>query len=290
MTSIIKRAITTDGSVRIFFADTTEMVQTAATIHQTSKTCTAVLGRVLTATAIMGSMLKDKDQSLTLQFKGDGPAGTVTCVSDYKGNCRGYVENPAVELPANSVGKLDVGGAIGRNGFLYVMKHMGPGEPYVGISKLVSGEVGDDVTHYFAESEQTATVCALGVRVEPDLRVKSAGGFFVQLLPGTDEKMIDQLEQNLTCIGSVSAMIASGMTDEEIVGQVLRGIDFEWFDEFDIGYLCNCSEERYRTALLSLPQSDRDELLASDEPLVTTCRFCRKTYTFDAKELYGKTE
>ena len=287
MTSVIKRAITTDGSVRIFFADTTQMVQEGASIHGTSKTCTAVLGRVLTATALMGCMLKDKDQSLTLQFKGGGPAGSVICVSDYKGNCRGYVEHPEVELPANGQGKLDVGGAIGRNGLLYVMKHMGKGEPYVGVSRLVSGEVGDDITHYFAESEQTPTVCALGVRVADDLHVKAAGGFLVQLMPGTEEAVIDQLEKNLAGIDSVSALIAAGQSGEEIVAQVMQNLEFEWFDEFDIGYVCDCGEERYRKALLSLPEADRKELLASDEPLVTTCRFCGKRYTFDAKELYG---
>lgn len=283
--SYITRALTSDGSARIFFADTTAIVSRALEIHDLSKTCSALLGRALTATSLMGSLLKDPDNSVTVQIKGDGPAGTVVCVADYKGNVRGYVQNPEVELMPNAAGKLDVGGAVGKNGYLYVTKDLGLAEPYNGVSPIVSGEIGDDITEYFASSEQTPSVCALGVRVSNERTIKAAGGFLVQIMPGADDTVIDKIEENLKMISSVSAMIVDGKSAEEIIGTVFQDIPHEIFDEFDIEYKCTCSREKYLKALVSLPDADIEELRRTDEPIETECRFCKAKYVFDLKEI-----
>ncbi len=285
MSSLITRAITSDGSARMIVAQTTEIVQKARDIHKTSKTMTAALGRSLTAASLMGSLLKDKDNSLTFQVNGGGPGGKIVCVSDYKGNVRGYCDNPDTELPANAYGKLDVGGAVGTDGGLIIIKDMGMGEPYVGTCPLVSGEIADDVTRYFADSEQTPTVCALGVRVDDDYKVLSAGGFLVQLLPGADDGVIDVIEKNITMITSVSQMIASGMTAEEIVAAVLGGTEYEMFDEFDIDYVCNCSRERYLTAIAGLSAGDVRDLCEKGEPIEAVCHFCNSAYSFEPSEI-----
>lgn len=282
--SVIVRAMTRDGSARIVCADSSAIVQKAHTIHQTSKTMTSALGRCLTVTSLMGSLLKDKTDALTVQIKGDGPAGTVLCTSDYKGNVRGYAENPQVELPPNSAGKLNVGGAIGQ-GTLYVIRDFGTGEPYVGISNLVSGEIGEDISQYYVTSEQTPTVCALGVRANLDHSCKSAGGFLLQLLPGADPALIPQLEQNVTTLGSVSKLIELGKTPEEIIAMVFDGIPYDIFDEIDIDYLCNCNREKYKRALLGLSRDDLDSLIQEGTPVETECRFCRTKYVFPVDEL-----
>ena len=282
--SNITRAMTQDGSVRIVCTDTTAVVREAQKIHNTSKTMTAALGRVLTVTSLMGSLLKDKTDALTIQIKGDGPAGTILSVSDYAGNVRGYAENPEAELPPNEKGKLDVGGAVGA-GSLYVIRDLGVGEPYVGISPLVSGEIGDDISQYYVTSEQTPTVCALGVRVNTDFTCKSAGGFLLQLLPGADESLIPILEKNVTEIGSVSKLVELGKTTEEIIAMAFEGIPYDIFDDFDTEYRCTCSREKYQRALVSLSDTDIEELRADGKPVETECRFCRKKYSFDMEEI-----
>lgn len=283
--SYITRAVTCDGSARIIFADTTDIVRKAHELHHTSKTMTAALGRVLTATSLMGSLLKDKDNSITLQFKGDGPAGTVMGVSDYMGNVRGYADDPTVELAPNSKGKLDVGGAIGKNGTFYVMKDMGMNEPYIGMCPIVSGEVGEDVTEYFASSEQTPSVCALGVRVDKDINCKAAGGFLIQLLPMADDEIVSKIEKNIALIDSVSSMIENKMTAEEIISICFKDIEYEMFDEFDISYKCNCSREKYEKAIITLSDADFDSLEKDGTPIEAVCRFCNQKYTFDFGEL-----
>lgn len=288
--SLITRAITVDGSARMILAETTELVQKAADIHNTSKTMTAALGRALTAASLMGSLLKDRDNSLTLQINGGGPAGRIVCVSDYKGNVRGYADNPAAELMPNSRGKLDVGGAVGKDGALTVIKDMGMGEPYVGTCPLVSGEIADDVTRYFADSEQIPTVCALGVRVDQERRVLAAGGFLVQLLPGAEESVISAIEKNIASISSVSAMIQKGMSADEIFAAVLEGTQYEMFDEFDIGYVCSCSRERYLSAIAGLSAGDIDELVREDKPIEAVCHFCNKKYVFSRDEVLKEYE
>ncbi len=282
--SIIKRAITEDGSARVFFIDSTAIVKESCRIHHTSKTMTAVLGRALTAASLMGTLLKDRDNSLTLQLRGDGPAGYVVCVSDYMGNVRGYAENPDVELPPNGLGKLDVGGAVGQ-GTMYVIKDLGMNDPYIGVCPLVSGEIAEDVTQYFATSEQTPTVCALGVRVDQENMCFAAGGFLLQLMPGAEESVITKLETNINMLGSVSKLIADGVSGDEVIAMIFAGIEFTMFDEFDAEYRCTCTRERYKNALVTLNEKDMNELVAEGEPIETSCRFCGTKYVFQIDEI-----
>ncbi len=283
-TSIIKRAITADGSARLFFIDSTAIVKRSCEIHHTSKTMTAVLGRALTAASLMGSLLKDKDNSLTLQLRGDGPAGMVVVVSDYMGNVRGYAENPDAELPPNAQGKLDVGGAVGQ-GTMYIIKDLGMNEPYIGVSPIVSGEIAEDITEYFVTSEQTPTVCALGVRVDGDNMCFAAGGFLLQLMPGYDDATVDRLETNVTMLGSLSKLIADGTSGDEIIEMILSGIEYELFDEFDAEYRCTCCRDKYKTALIGLSEDDMNELRSTGEPIETNCRFCGDKYVFPLDEI-----
>ncbi len=282
--SILTRAMTQDGSVRIVCADTTAIVQHAHELHGTSKTMTAVLGRCLTVTSLMGSLMKDKTDSLTIQIKGDGPAGTIICVSDYKGNVRGYAQDCTVELPPNDKGKLDVGGAVGR-GSLGVIRDFGAGEPYVGISPLVTGEIGDDISEYYVNSEQTPTVCALGVRANTDNSCKAAGGFLLQLLPGADQSLIPQIEKNVMALGSVSKLIEVGHTPADIIDMAFEGIPYDIFDEIDIGYVCTCEREKYKRAIIGMSEADIQEIVADGQPVETECRFCHQKYVFPVDEI-----
>lgn len=282
--SVIKRAISADGGIRVIFCDSTDIVRRSCEIHHTSKTMTAVLGRALTATSLMSCLLKDSDNTLTLQIKGDGPCGTVVCVGDYKGNVRGYADDMNVELPPNKFGKLDVGGAVG-GGTLYVIKDMGMSEPYVGMSPIVSGEIAEDITEYFASSEQTPTVCALGVRVNQDNMCFAAGGYLIQLMPGYTDADVDRIEANVNMLDSVSKMIADGKDGDEIIALLFDGIEYQMFDEFDVEYKCNCGREKYLRALVSLGDKDMEELKAEDKPVETACLFCGKKYTFELSEI-----
>ncbi|MBO4264916.1 MAG: Hsp33 family molecular chaperone HslO [Clostridia bacterium] len=283
--SYIVRAMTSDGSARIIFADATEIVSKAAKIHQTSKTCTAALGRSLCACSLIGSLLKNESDTVTLQINGGGPAGKVICVSDYKGNVRGTIDNPSIEIGPNDKGKLDVGGVIGNEGSLYVIRDLGFGEPYIGSTPLVSGEIGDDISEYFARSEQTPTVCALGVRVNTDKTVKSAGGILLQLMPGADETIIPTIERNISTLGSVSAHIANGRSGEDIIADALRDIPFDIFDKYDIDYTCSCNKDKYQKALATLSDDDFASVIADNKPVEAVCHFCKKKYTFTVDEL-----
>lgn len=282
--SVIKRAISADGGIRVIFCDSTDIVRRSCEIHHTSKTMTAVLGRALTATSLMSCLLKDSDNTLTLQIKGDGPCGTIVCVGDYKGNVRGYADDMNVELPPNKFGKLNVGGAVG-GGTLYVIKDMGMSEPYVGMSPIVSGEIAEDITEYFASSEQTPTVCALGVRVNQDNMCFAAGGYLIQLMPGYTDADVDRIEANVNMLDSVSKMIADGKDGDEIIALLFDGIEYQMFDEFDVEYKCNCGREKYLRALVSLSDKDMEELKAEDKPVETACLFCGKKYTFELSEI-----
>lgn len=284
--SNITRMMSRDGSARLFVIDSTAMVQRAQDIHHTSKTMTAVLGRALTGCSLMGCMLKDADHSLTLQFKGGGPAGTVCCVSDYCGNVRGYAENPEVELPPNSKGKLDVGGAVGRDGVMQVIKDLGmSAQPYSGMSELHSGEIADDITEYFVRSEQTPTVCALGVRCGSDKKCIAAGGFLLQLLPFADESIIERLEQNVAKIQSVSAIVGKSDSARVLTDLVFDGIEYDIFDQIPVEYRCTCKRERYSAALKSLGRDELREMIADGEDVECVCRFCGKAYRFPVDEL-----
>lgn len=285
--SYISSAITSDGSARIIFADTGEIVQRAIDIHSLTKTTAAALGRSLTAASIMGYTMKNEKSSLTLQIKGDGPIGTIVCVSDYKGNVRGYCDNPELDLAPNDKGKIDVSGAVG-NGIVYVVKDLGLESPYVGQSEIISGEIAEDITNYYATSEQTPTVCALGVRVNRDMSCKSSGGFLMQLLPFADENIIPRIEENISKITSVSEYIADGLTGKDIIAKVFDGIEFEMFDDESISYKCTCSRERYKRAIMGLSQSDFEKLKEGEDPIEACCQFCGQKYVFDINELIKK--
>lgn len=282
--SYIARGISRDGSARIICVDTTKIVDYAARIHNTSKTMTAALGRTLTATSIMGSLLKSIDDTMTLQIRGDGPGGTIVCCADSYGNVRGYAENPQVELPANEKGKLDVGGAVGK-GSIYVVKDMGMENPYVGYSPIVNGEIAEDITEYFAKSEQTPTVCNLGVRVEKQGGCKAAGGFILQLLPFADESIIPKLEENCGKIESVSALIAEGKTPEDIIALVFDGIEYDMFDNVDVEYKCVCKREKYAASLVGLGVDELQEIADDGQGAEICCHFCNTKYQFSDDEI-----
>ena len=238
------RCISSDGTLTVMAADTTDIVNTAQEIHKTSAVVSAALGRLLTAACLMGSALKGKDDSVTLRINGGGPAGTILAVSDSSGNVRGYAVNPVVEIPLNDKGKLDVSGAVGTDGALTVIKDLGLKDPYVGQIPIASGEIAEDITSYFAVSEQIPTVCALGVLVNPDLTIRRAGGFIIQLLPTADDSVIDLVEKCIEGIEPVTKMLDSKMTPEEICRHVLANFELEVLDEAQPEYRCNCSRDR----------------------------------------------
>lgn len=278
------RCISKMGDLTVMAADTTDIVNRAADIHKTSAVTSAALGRLLTAASLMGSALKGKDDSITVKLNGNGPAGTVLAVSDSSGNVRGYVQNPVVELALNKIGKLDVSGAVGTDGFVTVVKDLGLKDPYVGQTPIVSGEIAEDITAYFAQSEQIPTVCALGVLVNPDLTIKAAGGFIIQLLPTATNETIDLVEKGLEGIEPISAMIDKSMTPEEICRHVLRYFELDVLDESNPVYKCYCSRERTEKALISIGKQGLSEM-AEDEITEVCCQFCDKKYRFSREEI-----
>lgn len=281
----IVRYITEDGSAFVIAADTTDVIARAEQIHKTSAVNTAALGRLMTAASMMGDMLKGKDDSITLRLNGGGPAGSVIAVSDSDGNVRGYVQNPVVEIPLNKAGKLDVKGTVGTNGYLFVMKDIGLNEPYVGQTQIVSGEIAEDITNYYATSEQTPTVCALGVLVNPDLTVAAAGGFMIQLLPGCPDEMIDKIELSMQDIEPVTTMLKNGMSADDIAKRAMQNIVIDKLDESSIEYRCNCSKERVEAALISTGRESLEEMAGSDKNTDVECHFCDKVYSFTPDEI-----
>ncbi len=278
------RCISQDGTLFIMAADTTEMVEKSQQIHKTSAVTSAALGRLLTASSLMGSMLKGDNDSVTLRINGGGPAGTVMAVSDSSGNARGYVQNPVVEIPLNSKGKLDVSGAVGTDGSLTVIKDLNLKEPYVGQIPLVSGEIAEDITSYYAISEQIPSVCALGVLVNPDLSIKAAGGFIIQLLPTALDDTIDAVERCIKDIPPVTTMLSDGMTPEEICRKVLSEFDLDILDTSNPKYKCNCSRERVEAALISTGKESLEEL-SHEEMTEVNCQFCDRKYRFSGAEI-----
>ena len=278
------RCISSDGTLTVMAADTTDIVNTAQEIHKTSAVVSAALGRLLTAACLMGSALKGKDDSVTLRINGGGPAGTILAVSDSSGNVRGYAVNPVVEIPLNDKGKLDVAGAVGKNGGLTVMKDLGLKEPYIGQTPIVSGEIAEDITSYFAVSEQIPTVCALGVLVNPDLTIRRAGGFIIQLLPTADDSVIDLVEKCIEGIEPVTKMLDSKMTPEEICRHVLANFELEVLDEAQPEYRCNCSRDRVSKALISMGREELSDIM-KDERTEVCCQFCDKKYVFTPADI-----
>ncbi|MBO4878139.1 MAG: Hsp33 family molecular chaperone HslO [Ruminococcus sp.] len=279
------RAISADGSAFAAVLDGKDIVSQIEKIHKTSAVVTAGLGRLSLAASLMGYMLKGEEDSITLRIDADGPAGQLVAVADSRGNVKSCVANPVVEIPLNAQGKLDVAGAVGRDGTLSVVKDMGLREPYVGVIPLVSGEIAEDIASYYATSEQIPTVCALGVLVDTDLSVKSAGGFLVQLLPFADEKCIDIIEKNVSSMRPVSALLSEGVTPEEIANMLLDGLEPNELDSASPVYHCDCSRERTEKVLISIGREELSSIAAEGKDTSVCCHFCGKEYVFTPQEI-----
>lgn len=284
MSDYLVRAAAADAQVRAFAVTARDTVETARKAHDTSPVMTAALGRLLCAGAMMGSMMKGDADILTLQIRGDGPAGGLTVTADSKGRVKGYAVHPQVILPANSQGKLDVGGAIGT-GTLQVIRDLGLKEPYVGQTDLQTGEIAEDLTWYFAASEQVPSSVGLGVLMEKNNTVKQAGGFIVQLMPFAEETVIEKLEANLSRIHSVTKLLEDGNSPEQILGILLEGMDMEILSAMPVEFSCNCSRERVAKALYSIGKKEMDEMIADGEPIEVKCHFCNRAYQFSVEDL-----
>ncbi|MBR1527744.1 MAG: Hsp33 family molecular chaperone HslO [Oscillospiraceae bacterium] len=282
--SMIKRAISADGSVIASAIDATDMANQIEKFHQPSAVVTAALGRLSIAASLMGYNQKNEDDKLTLRIDGDGQIGSMIAVADSHGNVKCCADHYIVEIPLNAKNKLDVGGAVG-NGTLSVIKDLGLKEPYVGTIPLVSGEIAEDIASYYATSEQIPTVLSLGVLVAPDLSVKHAGGFLIQLLPFADESCIPVLEKNIASMPNVTKMLEDGMTAEQIVLQCLEGLEPNLLDEAEANYLCDCSRERTSRVLISIGKKELQNLAASNETIEVCCHFCNKKYEFTPEEI-----
>lgn len=278
------RVISEEGSFVCYAADTTDTVQRIHEIHGTSATMSAVLGRTATAAILMSSTLKGDDDTITLRFNGDGPAGNVIAVTDSFGFVRCYATNPTCELPLNSKGHLDVGGAVGK-GFMYVIKDLGLKEPYSGAVPILSGEIAEDVTSYYAQSEQIPSVCSLGVLVDRDYSIKAAGGFLLQLLPYAAESVIKKLEENIPNVPSLSDFLSNGNKIEDILPILLKDLPYEVIDNEPAGYKCNCSRDKVTKTLISLGKEELKKLADEQETTEITCQFCDNIYSFTSDEL-----
>lgn len=279
------RGMTMDGFVKVVAIRSTELVRRGAQIQGTTPNATAAFGRALTAGSMMGNMQKVENGSMTLQIRGGGPIGTITVVSDPVGNVRGCVTEPRVPLVEKYPGKLDVGATVGQDGTLTVIRDLQMKEPYIGSTKLVSGEIGDDVTAYFAQSEQTPTACALGVLVDRDMSVKVAGGYLVQLLPGAPEEVIDTLEAGIQNAGAVTKMLEAGMTPEDILGQVCGSLGVVFMETTPVEYKCYCSRERVESALISLGREELTQIMEEGKTFPVECQFCDTVYSFTPEDI-----
>lgn len=284
MTDYIVRATAANAQIRAFAATTKETVENARQRHNTSPVATAGLGRLLTAGAMMGSMLKGEKDILTLQIKGDGPMQGVTVTADSQARVKGYVLEPQVMLPPNEQGKLDVGGAIG-NGFLNVIKDMGLKEPYSGQTMLQTGEIADDLTYYFANSEQVPSCVGLGVLMEKNNTVRQAGGFIIQLMPFAEEEVIEKLESNLQKVHSVTKILDDGNTPEQMLELLLEGMELEILDTIPTEFYCNCDKARVEKAIISIGKKEIQDMIDDDKEIEVNCHFCNTSYTFTVEEL-----
>ena len=286
------RAMTRDGSARILVINSREMVNGMIKTHKTTPTATAALGRIVTAASMIGTMLPENNDSVTITFAGNGEAGKLIAVADYYGNVKGYIQNPLANPPKKSNGKLDVGAAVGA-GTLSFVKQVGEGEPQVGMTEIVSGEIAEDIASYFANSEQVPTVLSLGVLVDKDYTCLAAGGVLIQLLPFPDDNTVDLIERNAAALSNISRCFERGMTNEEIADMALKDVPYDVFDTIEVEYRCDCSRKRMRQKLLSLGKEEIrklfDEQQAEGKPreLTAICRFCNGEYTFTEKDLLG---
>lgn len=284
MSDYLIRATAANASIRAFAATTKDLVEEARIIHNTSPVITAALGRLLTGGVMMGSMLKNEADLLTLQISGDGPVKGLTVTANGKSEVKGYAIEPQVMLPKSAAGKLDVGGAVGH-GTLRVIKDMGLKEPYVGQTALQSGEIAEDLTYYFATSEQVPSSVGLGVLMEKNNTVKQAGGFIIQLMPFAEEEVIQKLEENLQAFSTVTTVLDEGKTPEEMLEMLLRDLDPVFTEKHACGYHCSCSRERMERAIISIGRKDITEMIADGKPIEVNCQFCGKSFTFSVEEL-----
>ncbi|MBQ7857758.1 MAG: Hsp33 family molecular chaperone HslO [Oscillospiraceae bacterium] len=285
MKDYLVRGMSMDGFVKVVAIRSTEMVRRAAEIHGTTPNATAAFGRCLTACSMMGNTQKVENGSMTLQVRGGGPIGTITCVSDADGNVRGCVTESKVPLVEKYPGKLDVGATVGTDGTLTVIRDLQMKEPYIGSVPLITGEIGDDITAYFAQSEQTPTACALGVLIDRDCSVKVAGGYLLQLLPGAPEETIDALERGIQRAGAATPMLEAGLTPEEILGQVCGDLGVVFLETQEVSYRCYCSRERVTAALISLGKEELTQIMNEEESFPVECQFCDNVYRFTSKDI-----
>ena len=278
------RATAANGFIRAFAATTKDISQTAADAHKTTPVVTAALGRTLTAGAMMGLMMKGDKDIMTIIVKGDGPIGGITVTADSHGNVKGYPENAKAEVPLKRPGKLDVGGAVGA-GSLTVIKDLGLKEPYTGTVELVNGEIAEDITYYFAASEQVPSAVGLGVLVDTDRSVRASGGFIIQLMPGVPDDVVDKLEKKVNELESVTSMLDSGMTPEDMINSILADFAPEILEKDELHFYCNCSKDRMAKALISLGARELNSLIADNEPIELKCHFCESCYSFEVDEL-----
>lgn len=281
----IVRMIAKNAPIKAAAISGTALVERARAIHDTWPVATAALGRTLLAASMMGNMLKEENGSVTLRINGGGPLGTITAVSDSVGNVRGYVQNPAVDVPRKAHAKLDVGAAVGCDGDITVIKDIGLKDPYVGSVQLVGGEIAEDLAAYFAESEQIPTACALGVLIAPEQTVSAAGGYLIQLLPGAEDSVIDQIEAGIREVGAVSGLLAEGVTAEELLRRVLSTFELELLERTPVEYRCYCSRERVSRALLSMGGQELRAMIEEQGSAELTCQFCDAVYRFSKEEL-----
>ena len=284
MNDYMIRATAADGQIRAFAATTKEMVETAKNAHNTSPIATAALGRLMTAAAMVGSDLKGEGELLTLRIEGDGPIGGLLVTADGKGDVKGYAFNPDVMLPPNAQGKLDVGGSLGL-GVLSVIKDIGLKEPYVGQTQLITGEIAEDLTYYFATSEQVPSSVALGVLMNKDNTVRQAGGFIIQLLPGASDEIIDRLEAKLSVISSITSLLDAGKTPEEILTDILGEFGLEILKKMPVQFHCDCERSRVEKAIISIGRKEIQDMIDEGKEIEVNCQFCNKHYKFSVDEL-----
>ena len=284
MKNYVIRAVA-DKSISVFLAITTDMVEEARQTHNTTPVATAALGRTITAAAIMGLMLKGEKNKISIQIKGNGPLKQILAVANAKGEVKGYVSDPTVDLPLRADNKLDVGGAVGKEGKIVVIKDLGHKEPYIGQLELVSGEIAEDITSYYAISEQQPSAVALGVVIDKDHSVKVAGGFIIQILPGTEEALIDKLETNINNLPPITSIIEEEQSGEGMLNKILEGFGIEILEKTEVRYKCDCSEERLEKALISVGKIDLKEIIEEDGEAELTCHFCNTKYKFDKQHL-----
>ncbi len=285
MKDYLIRGIDKKGNIRVFVATTTKLVEEARLIHETSPTASAALGRTLTAGLMMGAMMKNENDKLTLKINGGGPAGTILVVANNKGSIKGYVDNPQADLPSKSKGKLDVGGLVGKDGNVTLIMDLGLKDPYIGQSNLVSGEIAEDLAAYYLMSEQQPSAVALGVLVDTDLSIKAAGGYIIQLLPDISDEDIDKIEETLSKIEPVSTLIERGLSPEDIMNEILGQFEMEVLDRMDLEFKCDCSRERIEKVLISIGRKELEDMIEEDGQGEVVCHFCNTKYHFTKEEL-----